>query len=381
MDIVLPLSQPHTQSLITIADALIQNGWQPPKVSFPYYQQSNGVGLKALSSSSLTILQEDLAALHASHPTQDPLEAIGNVDHPAALRDGLVGFQHGLIIRNLQHGYADILHTVDIRNSPREAARYVDEGSAQWLRTPGTGTYDQCYSNQIYRSHTPSGQASPITEWSEGSRASSAQTLGQAISPDTWHLGRKRKSSSSIDDAATLFEYQPLSSLDYTDFRSDTRITRLPTRRAKKPVAADFFTPQPSLEPEKREGTPLKFSMDDIENLIKEERAAAEKKDLWTIPEHEYNAARGVPIKGTAGKSDAPARGFGDSDGRNFKKSRSTDEPPPVSVQLDGRFLRKQFSPGRTDGKPEYVEDLRLLGTEIKKGRILLFTSVVDWWW
>ncbi|KAL9578334.1 MAG: hypothetical protein Q9212_005780, partial [Teloschistes hypoglaucus] len=350
MDIVLPLSQAHAQSLIAISDAMIQNGWQPPKFSSSYHQQPIGVGLKALSSSSLTIIQEDLAALHGSHPTRDQLEATVKVAHSAPLRDGLVRFQHGLIIRDLQHGYAGILHTVDVGNSPQGAARYVDEGSAQGLRTPGTGTYDQCYSNQIYRSHTRSGQASPITERSEGPRASSAQTLGQAVSPDTWNLGRKRKSPSTTDSEATLVEYHSLSSLAYTDFHSDTNITRLHTRRAKKPVAADFFTPQTSLEPEKRETTPLKFSMDDIEDLIKEERAAAEKKDLWAIPEHEYNVARGTPIKGTSGKSRAPARGFGDSDGKIFKKSRSTAEPPPICVQLDGRFLRKQFSPGRTAG-------------------------------
>ncbi|KAL8767842.1 MAG: hypothetical protein Q9203_005886 [Teloschistes exilis] len=350
MDIVLPFSQAHTQSLIAVTDALIQNGWQPPKFFSPYHQQSNDVGLKALSCSALTIFQEDLAALHGSHPTQDQLEAIDNVGHSTALPDSLVRFQDGLIVRNLQYGHADSLHSVDIRSSAKGAARHVDERFAQWSHTPSTGIYNQSHPQELNPPDAPSGQASVITEWIEEPRAPLAQTLSQVLSRDTSNLSRKRKSPSSIDSETTLVEDQLLPSFAYADCPSNTRMTRLPRRRVRKPVAADFFTPPPSLEPEQRERTPLKFNMEDIEDLIKEERGAAQRKDLWTIPEHEYNAARGIAIKGTAGKFDGPHRGFEVSKDKMFKKARSTVEIPPVCVQLDGRFLQKQFSPGQTVG-------------------------------
>lgn len=388
--IVLLLSQAHAQSLIAITNALVQSGWQPPKFSSPDDQQATGVGLKALDSSALTILQEDLTALHVSHATPNEVSAIDSPDHSAALRDGLVRFRRGLIVRDFQHGAANILHSVDICSPPGRAASHIDEGPAHWSPIQDTETYSQCCSDEIYSPNAPFDQAYVTTEKTEEPRAPwGAQMLAQVIPRDPWSLGRKPKNSSSTDSSATLVEYQLDPSLACTGPLSNTKVARSPTRRVRKPVAADFFTPESSVERGEVGKDPSDFTMVDIEDLIKEERVAAvckqkhtERSNPWSIPDFHLNPEWGVSIKGTAGEFGAPDRGFRDSGGRVVKKVRPNMESP-ANTQLQQKFGNESDSMRTHGGFPGFPFEQDSLGQPVctikAKNRCRQLTDLQVW--
>ncbi|KAL8684939.1 MAG: hypothetical protein Q9218_008062 [Villophora microphyllina] len=341
MDAVVPSSQAYDQSLVptAIANALIRYGWQPPKASFSYHQPFIGYQLNALSSSTLTILQEDLATLHRSpsHKGQARTDARCSqvIDHggqSTASGTGIIKFERGLIIHDNQHGYAHVLNVIDLKNWPRRCPSQSHGSSATTSHTSARKIQTRSSSDSAFTSSVST--PDPVVVATKTAKVAKARQLAQVGSQDTSGRSRKRRYSSFTGRTAVLASHEPCRTLAQAPPLSTIRATPPSTLPSSRVVAADFFTPQRSLEPGVVKAESLDFNVSDVAELIEEEKSGkarkhedlADRTDLWSIDEHQAISVHKAPATHADGVRPAAYQMVMDADGRVFKKAKNAAE-------------------------------------------------------
>ena len=287
-------SSPKSLVFSAVTDALMQCGWPPPpppppppptRVPSSEYHQNCGSssGLLALSASSLTALQEDIARLHSSDGENkeagyENLNHAEGIERSAAVvcdgdKERSGNWKGGRVIGVFKHtprngrGQTYLLQPSDTTDTAPSSSDRVNTTLNSSNNTPS------------FSHNRPAAPRNPSLQ-NPVSISTAPRTLLPSTTKYRTHASPRNKARNNPRSYRTLADAPPLSDDKITDAQ--------PLRpRKKRAVAADFFTPRSSptvadktLEHDvtvmdgkdgKREVQG--FSMDDVIELIEEEKA------------------------------------------------------------------------------------------------------------
>lgn len=342
-----PFSHARSRGLVyaAVVNALIQCGWQPPTVFLSHNHELIGSHLASLSSSTLTILQEDLATLHGSSSNQDNTESsikefgtVDKADQPTVLHDDAAGLQHrGSSQHGRQRASPPALNVVDLCDSPGLSASPSTTDSTLKSSIQFTGEEDRIPSNATSVSHThaPNRAVARVVSGGITKASNKVQASGKVTPQATSALARKNRTTLPASRSPVHQKHRAYCVLAEAPPLSDTRSLHAPPRPHERAVAADYFTPRSSPEPGEIRAKPLQFSMDDIVALIEEEKSKAPyEKQLrpgtagrLSIQRADAGTEKRVRTQETAG-NDARACGeVRDHDDRRLKKAKLGRKP------------------------------------------------------